>query len=472
MNDEVNRTQDVTTTEDNSTRTSTSPVIEKQVTGKKGVRRQARPKWILPALIVASLGITAFALMRPKEPAALPVTVVAARTDTLVKSVNGTGTARAEVSRTLSFPGVGNVTSVRVKVGDEVSRGQELARLDTANTERDLAAARASVVSAQADLERAEAAVRESSVDLSRQLQTAETSLASARAALKTAETALVNQQKLLAVGAVSRQAVQAAQDTRDEAARKVQAAQNDLRYARSRGSETSRAAVTQARAALASANVRVQNLQKNLDDAVLYAPVSGVVSAVNVTAGNPAPTGQSAVEITEPGRVYLEVPFDETRAAGLQVGQPATVQFDALPTRTLQGTVSRVDPVARTSGQVASVNARIRLPDAGEVKPGFTATATVITRRVRDAVVIPLETTSEENVKTRVWRVTPGTVQNGKQVGTVSAVDITVVERTASQAAVDGLKSGDLLLTPAPAPEAVKAGQDVSYAQPTGKKP
>lgn len=472
MNDEVNKTQNVTTTEDNSTRTSTSPVIEKQVTGKKGVRRKARPKWILPALIVASLGITAFALMRPKEPAALPVTVVAARTDTLVKSVNGTGTARAEVSRTLSFPGVGNVTSVRVKVGDEVSRGQELARLDTANTERDLAAARASVVSAQADLERAEATVRESSVDLSRQLQTAETSLASARAALKTAETALVNQQKLLAVGAVSRQSVQAAQDTRDDAARKVQAAQNDLRYARSRGSETSRAAVTQARAALASANVRVQNLQKNLDDAVLYAPVSGVVSAVNVTAGNPAPTGQSAVEITEPGRVYLEVPFDETRAAGLQVGQPATVQFDALPTRTLQGTVSRVDPVARTSGQVASVNARIRLPDAGEVKPGFTATATVITRRVRDTVVIPLETTTDENGKTRVWRVTPGTVQNGKQVGKVEPVNISIVERTASQAAVDGLKSGDLLLTPAPAPEAVKAGQDVSYAQPTGKKP
>lgn len=442
-----------------------------QVTETKVVRRRARPRWILPALIVTSLGITAFALLRPRGVAALPVNVVAAKTDTLVRTVNGTGTARAEVSRTLSFPGPGNVTGVRVRVGDEVRQGQELARQDTANTERDLAAAQASVVSAQADLTRAEANARESSVDLSRQLQTAATALASAQAALKTADTSLAQQRKLLEVGAVSAQSVQTAQDTRDEAARKVQAAQNDLRYARSRGSEPSQAAVTQARAALESANVRAQNLRKNLDDAVLYAPVSGVVSAVNVTAGNPAPTGQSAVEITEPGRLYLEVPFDETRAAGLQVGQPATVQFDALPARTIPGTVSRVDPVARSSGQVASVTVRIRLPEATEVKPGFTATASVTTRRVRDAVVIPLETTTDENGKTRVWRVMPGTVQNGKQTGTVQPVNVSIVERTASQAAVDGLKSGDLLVTPAPALDAMREGQDVSYAQPAAKK-
>ena len=447
-------------------------VTETKVTESKTVRRKARPKWILPALIAASLGITAFALLRPQGPTALPVTVVSATTDTLVKSVNGTGTAKAEVSRTLSFPAAGNVTGVRVKVGDEVTEGQELARLDTANTERDLAAARASVVSAEADLNRAQAAAREGDADRARQVSTAQAALVSAQAALNSADRTLRNQQNLLAVGGVSVQAVQDAQDARNEAARKLDAARSDVTYARSRGNETNRAAITQAQAALESANVRAQNLQQNLTDAVLYAPVAGVVSAVNVTTGNPAPTGQSAVEITEPGRVYLEVPFDETRAAGLQVGQPATVQFDALPTRTLQGTVSRVDPVARSSGQVASVNARIRLPDASEVKPGFTATATVITRRVRNAVVIPLETTSEENGKTRVWRVTPGTVQNGKQVGQVNPVDITVVERTASQAAVDGLRSGDLLLTPAPAPDAMKAGQDVSYAQPAEKKP
>lgn len=449
---------------------------DQQATVSPAPRRKSRPKWVFPALIALSLGITAFALLRPKGVSALPVNVVAARTDTLVKTVNGTGTAKAEVSRTLSFPGVGNVTSVRVKVGDEVRQGQELARLDTANTERDLAAARAALVGAQADLDRAEATARENSLDLSRQLQSAETTLASANAALRTADLSLTNQRKLLSVGAVSTQAVQAAQDTRDEAARKVAAAQNDLRFARSRGSEGSRAAVSQARAALESANVRVQNLGKTLADAVLYAPTGGVVSAVNITAGNPAPTGQSAIEITEPGKLYLEVPFDETRAAGLQVGQPASVQFDALPARTLQGTVSRVDPVARTSGQVASVNARIRLPDTRDLKPGFTGTATVTTRRIREAVVVPLETTSEQGGKTRVWRVTPGAVTNGKRTGTIHPADVTILERTANLAAVSGLKAGDLLLTPAPAPEAMKDGQDVTYTQPsardTGKTP
>lgn len=423
-------------------------------------------------MIALSLGITAFAVLRPKGPSALPVTVVAARTDTLVKTVNGTGTARAEVSRSLSFPGTGLVSSVRVKVGDEVVPGQELARLDSANTERDLASARAAQVSAEADLSRAQATAQQDASDRARQLGSAQTALDSARSALTKAERTLRNQRQLLAVGAASSQSVQDAQDNVNEAARKVTSAQNDLTYARSRGAAGSRAGILQAQAALEAANVRVQNLQKNLNDAALTAPTAGVVSAVNITVGNPAPAAQSAVEITDPAQLYLEVPFDETRAAGLRAGQPASVQFDALPTRALNGTVSRVDPVARTSGQVASVNARIRLPDARDVKPGFTGTATVTTRRLRDAVVIPLETTSEQGGKTRVWRVEPGSVVNGKAVGKVSAVDISVLDRTASLAAVQGLKSGDLLITPAPTPDTLKAGQQVSYAPPQKAAP
>lgn len=431
-------------------------------------------KWLLPALIVASLGITGFALLRPHGPKATPVNVVTAATETLTKTVNGTGTAKAEVSRSLSFPVAGNVARVSVKVGDEVQQGDVLAELNTDSMGRDLAAAQASLTSAQADLTRAEATQRETQRDTARQRQNAQNALASAQSALSSAERNLQNQQALFRVGATSTQALQTAQDSRDDARRKVQSARDDLDFARNKGNESGQAAVTQAQAALESAKVRVQNLQQSLADAKLRAPTAGVVSVVNITAGNPAPAAQSAIEITDPTRVYLEVPFDETRAADLAVGQPASVQFDALPTQTLSGTVSRVEPTARSSGQVSSVLVRIRLPDARDVKPGFTGTATVTTRRLKDAVTVPLETTTEAGGKTQVWKVIPKAEPTTGLVlvGTVAPVDVTIQERNASKAAVSGVNAGDLIVTPSPSD--LKDGQEVSYSapQPAAVKP
>ncbi len=442
---------------------------EREQAARKKPRRGR--KWLLPALIVASLGITGFALMRPKGPGATPVNVVRAATGTLVKTVNGTGSAKAEVSRSLSFASAGNVSRVNVRVGDPVQAGDVLAELNTDAAQRDLAAARAALTGAQADLSRAEATARETQRDQARQLQAAQNTLASAQAALNAAQRSLDNQQALLRVGGVSAQAVQTARDSRDDAQRKVQAAQEDLNFARSKGSESSRAAVTQAQAALESARVRVQNLEQNVADAQLRAPTAGVVSVVNVTAGNPPTPGQSAVEITDPNRVYLEVPFDETRAAGITPGQPASVQFDALPTQTFSGTVSRVEPTARASGQVSSVLVRIRLPDVRDVKPGFTASATVTTRRLKDAVTVPLETTTEVGGKTKVWKVTPkaNASAGAVLVGIAAPVTVTVQERNASRAAVTGIAAGDLIVTPSPGD--LKEGQDVSYAAP-GKAP
>lgn len=432
------------------------------------VKRRRTPRWLLPALIVGSLGITALALLRPQGTPGTPVNVVQAKTGTLIKTVNGTGTAKAEVSRTLSFSGTGLVASVDVRVGDPVQAGEVLARLDSASLGRDLEAARASQRSAEADLSRAEATAHDSQLDLARQVQSAQAALEASQSALRTAERTLTQQQQLFAVGAASQEALNTAQTTRDDAARKVQTALSDLNYARSKGNQSGQAAMTQARAALDSARVRVQNLEKNVQDTVLRAPTNGVVSAVNITAGNPAPAAQSAVEITNPARLYLEVPFDETRAAGLRVGQPASIQFDALPSRTVSGTVDRVEPVARSSGQVASVLVRIRLPDVRDVKPGFTGAATVTTRRVTDAVTVPLETTTEDGGKTQVWTVS---AEPGKQTGKASPVTISILERNAALAAVQGVKAGDLVITPSPSD--LKSGQEVRYSLPTpGKTP
>lgn len=432
-------------------------------------------RWILPVIIVLSLAITAFALLRPKGPGGTPIQVVAVRAETFTRFVSATGSAKAEVSRNLNFPTSGNVREVLVKVGDPVRPGQLLARLDTASAERDLDSARAALIAAQADLERARESSRSDELDRRRQVETAGLALQSAQAAQADAARTLALQRQLYAVGAISAQDLRTAQSAAAEAARKVQTASADLTYARSRVAGTGAgASVAQASANLESARVKVQNLERGLRDAELRSPVAGVVSALNISAGNATPggvgaggTSGAAVVITDPARLYVEVPFDETRAVDLRPGQPADLTFDAAPERTLTGKLTRLDPTAaRPDGQVASVLARLALSDTAGIRPGFTATAKVLVRRIRDARTVPLETVIEKNGVSRVYRVKPDAKAGG---GVLEAVTVNVLARNSNRAALGGsLNAGDLIATGSL--DDLKAGERVTYTPP--KKP
>lgn len=364
--------------------------------------------------------------------------------------MNSSGTVKAEVSRTLAFVGTSNVSELNVKLGDTVYAGQKLARLDTASMERDLAAARVALQSAQNDLARAKASSSETDRDLRRQVENAGAAVSAAQVALADAERALSLQSRLFAAGVASAQEERTALNTRDEAARKLAAAERDLAFNRAK-TNTSGTSVLGMESALQAARVRVQNLVKSLQDAQLYAPVAGVVSAVNINVGTPAPANQPALEITDPNRLHLEIQFDETRAAALRPGQPAEVKFDALPRQVFSGTVDRVAPVARESGQVATVLVRVRLHQPAGVKPGFTGTASVITRRIREAVTVPLEATREAAGQVTVWRVNPDQAGESSGHGEAQPVRVNVIDRNSASAAVEGLRKGDLIVTPAP---------------------
>ncbi|MFC6592698.1 efflux RND transporter periplasmic adaptor subunit [Deinococcus lacus] len=509
--------------------TSTPPPSAGTVPVAPAPRRGARRKrpWLWPALLLLGAGGAAAYFLAPKAPPLTEVQTVLAAKGDLVRTVTGSGTAKAETSRNLSFSVAGTVAEVLVAVGDTVEKGQLLARLDTSAQQREIESAESGVRSAEADLrraeaevqraqgevtraqgevpkaqaeleraqaevERAQAAERDLQRDSARSTQTAQLAVAAAQEGLRSAESRLSLQRQLLAAGAVSAQEVRSAETERAEAARKLQQAQTDLAFAAKSvssagliqaraGVETARASLEQtrnavgqarigvtqaeagvetARAGLAAARLKVANLQKALADTELRAPSSGVVSALNITVGNPASTTAPAAELTDPSRLYLEVPFDETRSPELQRGQAVKVQFDALPGETVTGQIGRVDPVAQASGQVASVKARIPLEGAQKVKPGYTGLATVTLETVEDATLVPLEATLEEAGENYVWTVRPAAEDTP---ASAHRVRVTVTARSANEAAVTGIQPGDRLVSPAPSD--LTEGQPVQVA-------
>ena len=100
---------------------------------------------------------------------------------------------------------------------------------------------------------------------------------------------------------------------------------------------------IAQQQASIVSAQVAVDTAQKAVNDTVLVAPAAGTVSAVNGAVGEAvASGGDGFITLVNVSTLQVKAAFSETDAAKVQVGQPATVTFDALTDQSFTGKVAR----------------------------------------------------------------------------------------------------------------------------------
>jgi len=125
-----------------------------------------------------------------------------------------------------------------------------------------------------------------------------------------------------------------------------------------------------------------------------VYAPVSGVIVAQNVT--NAAAAGVSlsgsatAFTIADLSTVWIVCDVYENDIASLQLGQQAKIRFNAYPDRPLTGRISDIGPILDPSMRTAKV--RIEVANPGFLKLGMFATATFTGRSKQSYPAIPAD--------------------------------------------------------------------------------
>ena len=152
----------------------------------------ARKRWkILLILTVILLPILwgALWLFSPEEP---EVVLTEARRGDLVQTVEAVGTVISEKDLKLRFPVTGVVAEVFVEEGDQVTEGQELARLRNEALQADMNGAAAQLASRRADLNRLLEGTRPEDIAI------AEAEVANKRAALDAAYTLLAGAEEKL----------------------------------------------------------------------------------------------------------------------------------------------------------------------------------------------------------------------------------------------------------------------------------
>ena len=128
---------------------------------------------------------------------------------------------------------------------------------------------------------------------------------------------------------------------------------------------------------------------QQQVANAFIRSPIDGIVAAREVEPGQVASPGTNLMRIVGLGSVYYEPTISETDFASTGVGNPVTVQVDALPGKTYQGKVSAVYPAASATNRVFSLRVTVANP-GDELRPGMFARGSIITRVARNVPVVP----------------------------------------------------------------------------------
>jgi HlyD family secretion protein len=143
------------------------------------------------------------------------------------------------------------------------------------------------------------------------------------------------------------------------------------------------------AEAQVHSAELAVSAAQARLDAATLRAPAAGLVSAVNVHAGELASPGAAAVALVDLAHFHVDLSVDELDVARLQSGAPVTITVDALPDLALAGNITQIALLPGNANGAHTVRAELAALDAN-LRAGMTAGVIAVTERRANVVAMP----------------------------------------------------------------------------------
>ena len=314
---------------------------------------------------------------------------------TIVETVNASGKIYPEVEVKLSPDISGEIVELNVEEGDSVRKGQVLARIygDIYATQRDQAAA---IVNQQ-----------------QAQVANASASLAALQAQLDQAKKTYDMQKQLFDEKVISRNEFNTADAAYKTAIANLNAARQGIRG--------SQASVQSAKAGLAKAN-------KDISRATLEAPMSGVISLLNVkkgerVVGSSMMAGTEMMRIADMSKIEIRVDVGENDIPKVHLGDSASIEVDAFNNRKFKGVVTQIassntgaasqNALATTTTDVTNYKVYIRLdPDAYKdlidptkkknfpFRPGMSASADIQTKTHVNVLSIPINavTTREKN--------------------------------------------------------------------------
>lgn len=275
----------------------------------------------------------------------------------------------------LGFKTPGRVVELLAEEGQRVTKGEKLAVLDSSELEGLVEQNKANLNEALARLEDIRSGARP------QEIEQAKAGVANTEAEVSKAGKDLERAETLYKNGAISAQQMDAARKAYDVAVSQQKRAIEALSLVRE-GPRKEEVKAARERVQQAIASVKVS--EERLKDAVIYAPVSGVILRRNVETGETVAPGMPVCTIGDLENPWVKVYVKEDRLGLVKLGQKAGITVDSYPGKVYEGRVTYISSEAEfTPKSVQTQEERVKLVFGvkvsvknvnDELKPGMPA--------------------------------------------------------------------------------------------------
>lgn len=155
--------------------------------------------------------------------------------------------------------------------------------------------------------------------------------------------------------------------------------------------------------AAVAVATAQLEQTKIALADAVVRAPIAGVVAKRYVQPGEKVGFDAPLIAIVDLSQLEVQAQAPLADIAKIEPGMPAAVEVEGLAERSFQGRVERINPSAEPGTR--SIHVYVSLKNEGSLlKSGMFARVRLTLAAGRETAALPISAVRGEGAQTYVW--------------------------------------------------------------------
>jgi len=446
---------------------------------------------IASGVLIVGTTATIQTIQQKNKPLDVTKLTVPVEAKSVTVRITASGKVQPVQSVNISPKSPGLLADLNVEQGDTVKQGQIIARMDNSEIKMRILQYQANLAQAKAQLAESEAGSRPEEIAQAKarvdqaqaqlaiirdgnrlqEIQQAQAQVDSAKASVALTQSRVKRYQDLAKDGAISQDSLEQYVSENSKAKANLEEAQRRLSLLKvgNRNQDIQKQAaivnqekeglrklengnrpqeIARLKAAVASAEAQLKQQQVQLEDTIIRAPFSGIVTQRYATVGgyvspaisassNASATSTSIVALAKGLEVLANVP--EVDISQIKQQQKVEITIDAYPEEVFQGQVRLIAPEAVVDQNVTSFQVRVAIKTGAEkLRSGMNVSeVTFLGNNIKNALLIPQELIVTRKGKTGVWLLGEKNKPQFRLVTIGANIDNQIQ-------VLDGLKAGD----------------------------
>ena len=139
----------------------------------------------------------------------------------------------------------------------------------------------------------------------------------------------------------------------------------------------------------LRSREISMRNAEETLANYTISAPISGTVIQKNYQQGETVESGKEMCIIYDMAYLEMTINVDELDINQISVGQDVSVTADSVD-GVFNGKITRVSMVGKTDGGTTTYPVTVQVEEYGALRPGMNVNAEIVVEQAADAIAVP----------------------------------------------------------------------------------